>query len=210
MAANISWFAGKNFQIDDLSGSGLGFYGDAGFGASVRVGEYNGRTFITDSTGSTQGAEVSSVKYLSPTEGILGQTGSGIALTAFCNHEATLNIRFTYDTAVKTQNAEFRIYDRNNINNPPSGVTVKVAEIIHPTITQVNNGSGDTTWITPAGSGVVVDLCPSPGLSGLYAGNGNDGQWSDTQHDWYLLISVSPDSIGAKTHLGAFVQLEYL
>lgn len=210
MAAAISFLAGQGFTIQDLAGSGLGFFGDAGFGASVQVGSYQGHTYITNGAGTTQGPEVDNVKYLNAGSGILGQAGSGIALTAIPNYQATLNVRFTYDTAVKVQNAVARIYDRSNIDNPASGVTTKVAEIIHPDTTQSNNGSGDTTWLTPGGSGVTVSLAPSPGVSGLYAGNGSNSLWTDAQHDWYLALSGSPDSIGSKTQYGLYVSLEYL
>lgn len=210
MAAVISFLAGSDFTINDLSGSGLGFYGDSGFGASVRVGEWQGRTYITNGNGTTQGPEADNVKYLNAGSGIIGQTGSGVALTCIPNYQSTLNIRFTYDTPVKTQNVYFRIYDRSDPDRPASGVTTKVAELIHPGITQANTGSGDTTWNTPGGSGTTVSLAPSPGVSGLYAGNGNNGLWTDTQHDWYLAISASPDSIGSKALYGLFVELEYL
>jgi hypothetical protein len=211
MAAAITFFAMPTaFAIQSLSGSGLGFYGDSGFGASVAVGNYQGRTFVTNSAGSAQGIECNNVKYLNAGSGILGQTGSGIALTAIPNSQATLAIDFTYDTPVKTQNARVNIFDRSNPNNPASGVTTKIAELIHPSITQLNNGSGDTTWITPAGSGVTVSLCPSPGVSGLYAGNGNDGGWTDTRHTYYLAISSSPDSIGSKSNFGLFFYVEYM
>lgn len=210
MAATLSFLAGNGFTIQDLAGSGLGFYGDAGFGASVKVGDWQGRTFITNGAGTTQGPEADNVKYLNAGSGILGQAGSGIALTCIPNYQSTLAINFTYDTPIKTQNAKVQIYDRNDPNSPASGVTTKVAEIIHPDTTQNNTGSGDTTWLTPGGSGVVVNLAPSPGCSGLYAGNGSNGGWVDTVHTWYLAISASPDSIGSKVNYGLYVSLEYL
>lgn len=210
MTAYLSFFAGPNLQIEDLSGSGLGFFGDDGFSASIPVGSWQGRTFITNGNGTTQGAECSNVKYVNAGSGIIGQAGSGVALSCIPNYQAPFNVRFTYDTPVRTQNAKLYIYDRSSINNAPSGVSVKVAEVIHPDTNQSNNGSGDTTWLTPAGSGSVVSFCPGPGVSGLYAGNGNDGAWSDTQHDWYGAISVSPNSIGAKTQFGAYFSVEFL
>lgn len=210
MSANIDFLAGNGFVIQSLSGSGLGFYGDSGFGASVRVGDYQGRTFITDGAGTTQGPEADNVKYLNSQSGILGQTGTGLALTAIPNYQATLNLRFTYDSAVRVQSAEFRIYDRSNPDLPASGLTAKVAEVIHPTTSQANNGSGDTVWLTAGGSSVPVPLAPSPGPSGLYAGNGSNGSWSSTQHDWYVAISVSPDSIGSKTLFGGYFAVEYV
>lgn len=210
MAANIDFLAGTDFTINSLSGSGLGFYGDAGFAASVSTGSWQGRTFITNGAGTSQGPECDNIKYLNIGSGIIGQTGSGVALDHIPNYQSTLNLRFTNDVPVQTQNAKLYIYDRVSINNPASGVTTKVAEIIHPSISQLVTGSGDTTWLTPAGTGVIVSMAPSPGPSGLYAGNGSNSTWKDTQHDWYVAISASPDTIGSKTQFGLLFSVEYL
>ncbi len=193
----------------NLNGSGLGFYG-AGFGQSVDVSAYQGTTFITNGAGTAQGAQVNNIKYENTLSGFLGSATSGVLLTQMPNYLATLNIRFTHGSAIKAQNTVVRIYDRSNINNDASGVTTKVAELIHPDTVQNNNGSGDTTWLTPHGSAVTVSLAPSPGYSGLYAGNGANSTRSDTQHDWYLAISASPDSIGSKTLYGLYISTEYL
>lgn len=200
---------GIDFNIN-TGPSGLGFFGDSGFGASVSVGAWQGKTYVTDGNGVTQGPEAQNVKYLNAGSGILGSTGTGIGLQAIPNWQSTVNVRFTHGSAVQAQNVEARIYDRTNINLGASGVTTKVAEIIHPGATQVANGSGDSQWLTPAGSAVVVDLANSPGTSGIFAGNGTNSTYSAQRHDWYLAISASPDSIGAKTQYGLYVSLEYL
>lgn len=207
--AAINFFAGEDFTIDNLSGSGLGFYGDNGFGASVSVGAYQGRTFITSSAGTTQGPEVNNIKYHNPGSGILGQVGTGIGLEAIPNYLSTLKISFTNDTSVNVQNAKIYCYDRVSINNSPTGVTCKMAELIHPDIIQTANGSGDGVWVTPLGSSVVLDLANSPGTSGQYAANGSSSLWADTRHDWYVAISASPNSIGSKDKFGLYVSLEY-
>jgi hypothetical protein len=201
--AAIGFYAGEDYN---LNGSGLGFFGD-GFGVSLVVGDYNTRTFITNSVGTLEGPEVDNIKYTHANSGIIGQSGSGVLLTQIPNDKATLNIRFTHTVAVKTTNAEFRIYDRNNINNPASGVTTRVAEIIHPDTVQTNNGSGDTSWIAAGGSGTVVGLVASPGVSGLSPSGINT---TATRHDWYLAISATPQSIGSKTDFGGYLQTEYL
>lgn len=195
-----------------LGGSGLAFFGDAGFGSSVEVGNYQGTTFVSDGAGTTKGAQSQNIKYLNPGSGILGAASSGIGLKAIPNYQATLNVRFTHSSQVKTQNCELRIYDRTNINNPASGVTTKVAEIIHPRVTQFATGSGDDTWISPKGSGVVAKFASSPGVSGFYAGDGVSviSTKQSLRHDWYAAISASPDSIGNKTQYGLFFSLEYL
>jgi hypothetical protein len=211
MAPQIRFIAGGgSFPINDLSGSGLGFFAAANFGASIAVGQYNQRTFITDATGVQQGPEVNNVQYMNPASGILGQTGSGIALQSIPNWQATLSISFLNDTAVRTQNAKLMIFDRVNINSPASGVTTKVAQIIHPNIVQGPGGSGDLAWatfnyLTPPGT--YLPLAPSPGRSG-FSQNGLNTQ--DVQHDWYVALSASPDSIGSKTQYGLYVSLEYL
>ena len=40
-----------------LGGSGLAFFGAAGFGSSVEVGKYQGTTFVSDGAGTVKGAQ---------------------------------------------------------------------------------------------------------------------------------------------------------
>ena len=206
--------AAIDFYADtfNLNGSGLGFYGSS-FGQSVDVGSYQNTTYITNSNGTAQGELVNNIRYQGSAPYASGYVASELDptnLTHIPNYLATLNVRFTHSSAVKAQNVKCRIYDRSSINNPASGVTTKLAELIHPDTVTGAGGSGDTAWLTPAGSSVIVDLAPSPGISGLYAGNGSNSVRSDTRHDWYMAISASPDSIGSKTLYGLYISLEYL
>lgn len=204
--ATLSFFAGNgDISINNLTGSGLGFYG-AAFGSSVDVGSYQTTTWITDSNGTVQGPQANNVKWTHPASGSINGAAS-VILQQIPNYLSTLRVRFNHTSAVKTQNTKLRIYDRSNINNPASGVTTKVAQVIHPWTTASPNGSGDTTWITPTGSSVVMTLVSSPGTSGL---SPNGTSTTDTNHDYYLAISASPDSIGSKTLYGLYFQLEYL
>lgn len=206
--AAISFFA-DSFGVQNLGGSGLGFYG-AGFGSSVEVGEYQDSTFITNGAGTAQGPQVNNITWTHPSSGEINGAGASVVLTAIPNYLATLNVRFTHGSVVKTQNAKLRIYDRSNINNNPSGVTCKVAELIHPYTVQTNAGSGDTSWNTPVGSSIIMDMAASPGESGTHAGNGSNSVWTDTRHDWYAAITASPDSIGSKTLFALYFETEYL
>lgn len=196
--------AGENFGIDNLSGSGLGFFG-ATFGQSVEVGSTNLTTFITNSTGTIQGNQVDNTSYVHPNSGIVNSAGP-YDLRHIPNYLATLNIRFNHTSAVKTQNAEMRIYDRSNINNDPSGVTCYVAEIIHTAEIVGAGGSGNASWIAAHGSGLTVPFADSPGESGL---SPNGPSTIDTNHDWYCVLSASPDSVGSKL-FGAYFSTEYL
>ena len=204
MAESIDFYS-NNIAV---GGSGIGFFGSAGFGSSVAVGQYQSSTYITNSNGTIQGSEINNVKYSHPNSGITGASTSSTNLLNIANYKATLNVRFTSTSPIKTQNAQVRIYDRSNINNNPSGVTTKVAEIIHPSTVETGlTGSGSASWSTLAGSGTVLDLTDSPGSSGLSPSGVNT---VDTRHDWYLALSASPDSIGSKTQYGFWIQLEYL
>lgn len=202
--ASISFFA-TDFGILNLNGSGLGFYG-LSFGNSVEVGSYQNSTWITNSNGTAQGNQVNNIKWTHPSSGSINELAS-VALLAVPNYLATLKIRFNHSTAVQTQNAKLRIFDRSSINNPASGVTCKVAEVIHVDAAQTATGSGSSTWNTPTGSSVIMSLTTSPGLSG-YSPNGPST--IDFNHDWFVAMSASPDSIGSKTQFACYFQTEYL
>ncbi len=214
MAAAIDFFAGQGGgTFVDLNSSGLGFFG-ATFGTSVQVGQYQDSTFISASDGSAPaGPQATNCKFdVSDGSGVLIDSDAAIVPSAVPINSGTLNIRFTFDTGVKTQNAEMRIFDRTTITNGATGVTTQVLQI-------VNDGSGVSTsgtattpanhlgWIAPSGSGVKVSLLSSAGSGGL-SPSGTDTV--DTRHDWYTCMSATPLSIGSKELFGMYVQLEFL
>ncbi len=213
MAAAINFYAGGfTFPINNLTGSGLGFFGSGGFGQSVNVGSYQDTTFITDGNGVSQGPQVNNVKWIHPGSGqVTGATN--LVLASIPNYQSTLNIRLTNATAVRTQFAQLYIYDRTSINNAPTGVTCAVAHIIHPDTVQNVNGSGDTAWQFPSGSSYVPSsnfvngVAFSPGASGL---SPNGGSTTSDTHDWYYAIAASPNSIGSKNLFGLYFSTQYL
>ena len=209
--ALISFLAGEGYAINDLSGSGLGFYGLGGYGTSVQVGQYQDNTYITNSTGTaTDAIKVDNIKWMDAASGQI-PGGEVRLLTAIPNYLATLNIRFTHTAPVKTQNAQLRIFDRANIDNPAVGVVTKVAVLVHPWDTASPAGSGSLTWATPGGSGSVINMSSfpaaiSPGSGGLSPSGSNT---MDTTHDWYVALSAFPDSIGSKL-FALYFALEFL
>jgi len=206
--ATISFYGDSAGPFDvDLYGSGLGFYGAGGFGASVAVGDWQENTYITDGNGVINGPQSNNVKWTHSLSGELSGSNN-LPLKYIPNADATLNVRFTHGSAVQVQNAELRIYDRTTITVGASGVTTKVAEIIHTSPSDAVLGSGDLSWITASGDTVPVPLVQSPGISGI-AGHGSSVTPA-TRHDWYVAISARPDSIGSKTLYGMYVALEYL
>jgi hypothetical protein len=215
MGAAVNFYAGLGDEASavDLSGSGIGFYG-ASFGTSVQVGQYQDTSFITNSTGSAQGPQTDNNKYQGDVSGV-DNNGDGVThIRELALESGTVNVRFTNDTAVDTQNGEARIFDRSDINAGASGVTTQVAQLVtglsgvEPTTGAAQAwDAGEDGWLALSGSGTVMVLLNSPG-SGGQGGSGAAGE--DTRHDWYLALSASPDSIGSKTLFGLFIQLEFL
>lgn len=184
----------------------LGFFGEEGFGNPLSLEEFNGRTFITSADGGTEGAECDNNKRISTSGVLVGQTGSGIALTRLPNYLATMNVRFTHTELVIVQNAQMIAYDGSNIANAPNGLTVYGAEVIHTDREQTDVGLGDSVWTLLEGSGTPLFLVESPATSGLSpAGPAS----LDTRHDWYVAMSVAPTTPGNKTFMFRF-DLEFV
>ena len=212
MAAAIDFYAGQGggTWVDIGSTSGLGFFG-AAFGNSVQVGQYQDSTFITTSNGASEGPEATNAKYIT-SSGLSIDGDVTVVPSAVAINSGTMNVRFTYDSAVKTQNCELRIFDRSSINNGAVGVTTQVCQICNGGSGVSSSGTAEAPashagWVAPSGSGVTVALLYSAGSGGL-SPSGTDTE--DARHDWYACLSASPLSIGSKESFGLYVQLEYL
>jgi len=208
MAAAITFFSGNGET--DLGSSGIGFYGST-FGQSVQVSFYQDSTFITNSNGTINGGQLTNTKYVGTTSGVQINGSGTVFFSTVPTISGTMNVRFTYDTPVKTQNGEIRIFDRSDPDADPSGVTCQVCQLVNG-FSGVNQSTGaadaaNDGWFDLAGSGTTMTLLSSPGESGL-SPSGVDT--TDDRHDWYFALSASPDSIGSKTQFGAYVALEYL
>lgn len=133
------------YSTSNLGGSGLGFYGSS-FGSSVQLGQYNSKTFITNSNGTTNGGNAYNTKFTAAASGMPDTDSSGIPLCRLNGYHRTLDIHFDHTSAVNVQNAQLRIYDRVNIDYPASGVNTKVAEIVN------FNGLTYSAWLSTPGS----------------------------------------------------------
>lgn len=209
---NFITLGGSSFSISPLNNSGLGFFGVGGFGNSVSVGAYQDTTFVTDGNGISQGPQGNNVKWIHPNSGQVAGT-TNLSLQSIPNYQGTLQIQFTNATPVRLQNSRLYIYDRTSTSNAASGVTTAVANLIHPSVTQGAGGSGSTAWEFPSASSYTTlstyqnGNAFSPGTSGLGV---NGGSTNDIEHDFYVAISASPNSIGAKTLYGLLFSTEYL
>ena len=216
MVAAIVLLAGKNRLLVTLpAGSGLGFYGSV-FNSALKVGNYQDMTFITSANGTINGGTTNNTKCDASDPGGSGVIWNGSvspamsSLRAMPNLSGTLNIRFTYDDPVQTHNGKVWVYDRTTKTQGASGVTCYAAQLVYPSGAPGDMiGSGDANWVLASsgtGSGVPVALWNSPGVSGL----AYDVSAVATRHDWYLALSVSPQSNGPKEAFGIYVELEYV
>lgn len=152
-------------SVDTLSGSGLAFFGNTA-GSSVQIGAYQSTTYVSNSDGSAYTDASSNVKFQTTSQYPSGRCVLDAAagspyetgLTGVRSMYGSLGIEFGHTSAVNVQNCQLRIYDRNNINYPASGVNTKVAELVNFNGSTWNNqgadnglnsaaqGSGDLWW----------------------------------------------------------------
>lgn len=208
MAASTNLFLGEDQQLPDETA--VGFFGDD-FGNSIGIGQFNNRTFVTDSSGILLGFEANNNRKISESGVVHGQAGVGIDILQLPNRLATVNIRFENDVAVRTLAAKLYIFDGSftgedpNFTIAPLGLTTFCAEIRHEEDEQTSTGLGDPVWEEIAGS-TFLPMVSSPGTSGLRP----FGSFTvDTRHDWYAAISCSPTSLGDKV-FGLYFETEFL
>lgn len=210
--ATLQIYTGEDTLLP--STSGLGFFGDDGFGSPIALGEYNGRTFVTNASGSSENFECNNNKYDGPSGVVYGQTGLGISLSNLPNELATINIRFTHGSPAYCQKAKLWIFDGTfngsspNKENPVDGLTFYAAEIRHRSnIQTISSAYSDTAWSDLSVSGSnYISLVNSPGEFGIRQGGFEE--LSD-RHDWYVAMTCTPTSLGNKM-FGMTMVLEYL
>lgn len=235
MPAQIQFYAnivgGSETLINHTVGSGLGFYGTS-FGISVPVGTKQQTTYVTDANGVNEGPKLNNTAAVDtisdPGTASLDGAIPAINNDRIPNHLCPLNVRFTNDTPVRVQNCKLRIFDRNNINNPASGVATYVYEARHPALVQTvsnlaHRGRSSNSWVKYDPLTAVQDMIftSSPGASGKNT-NVSDTNTnleyttqegplhSSARHDWYVALSSEPESIGSKTQYGLYFSVEYL
>lgn len=210
--ATLDMYAGENTLVP--TSYGLGFFGDDGFGAAVGIGVYNGHTFVTNASGTSENFECNNNKYDGISGVIHGQESSGIGLRNLPNELATINVRFTHGSAVFAQNVKLWIFDGSftggsaNKEIPASNLTFLVAEIRHRSRLQtVQSPYSDTSWSDVSASGSnFIALVDSPGLNGAREAG---FEKLSTQHDWYAAMTCTPIQLGDKS-FGLTFELEYL
>jgi hypothetical protein len=167
----------------------LQFAGAGGFDSKVTVGEYNDTTHVKSSVGANDSSAntPNNVKFISQTGGTAGDSqadwGDGTEdIDAITDAECNLKINFSDAASVITEDAVFYAYDGTTPATAPTGVTFVAAE------------QGDIIFTAAEGTGSPLTLTD---------------QSTGTSHDFFILCSASPDSVGLKSAFALRVELTY-
>lgn len=151
----------------------------AAFGDPIQVNAYNDSSHVESNVGAndSNGNTPNNNKFISQAGGTGGDSqadwGDGTEdLDQITTAEAALKINFAHGSAVITEDAIFYAYDGTTPATAPVGVDVRVAEV------------GDANFVQAEGSGAALAL---------------DDNSSNTSHDFFIVVSMSPTSVGAKT-----------
>lgn len=165
------------------------FAGAGGFDSKVTVGAYNDTTHVKSSVGAndSSGNTPNNNKFISQAGGTGGDSqadwGDGTEdLDQITNAEAALKINFSHGSSVITEDATFYAYDGSTPATAPTGVTFVAAEV------------GDANFTGAEGSGSALAL---------------DDNTTSTSHDFYIVVSASPDSVGLKDAFALRIELTY-
>jgi len=155
----------------------------ATFGSAITVGSYNDTTHVESSVGANDSSANTphNNKYL--TGSTVSLNGGGSTNVADATTAAcALKINFSDAASVTTTNHILYAYDGTTTTAVPTAVTFYAAE------------QGDAAWTNAEGSAAAVTV--------------NDDT-AGTSHDYYFLISASPESVGLKTAFKIRDELTY-
>jgi hypothetical protein len=229
--------------IDYQNGSGIGFFG-SDFGFPIAINSVQETTWIVDEDGADGTLQLHNNAYATTGgDGVQGTVeingGSPVNLSTLANANATLNIRFTNETSVRSSQPKVIIYDRQTTTNHAVDVTTYVYEVRKPhTTSQLQHRAFPTSNVwqvvgeTYSSQPQAIALTNSPGPSGLageaadmtgsyltyitgdLALNADDYGKGDsgrfTQHDWYVAMSCSPTQIGQKKQYALYFTVDFL
>lgn len=141
------------------------------FDSPITVDEYNSSTHVEDTGGDDESAGNSPYNSRYLTASTVDMGSGSVALSSVSTANVPLKINFSDDVSVVTSDTIFYAYDGTTPANGPDGVSFFAAE------------QGDSTWTDAEGSGDAVEI---------------EDQSTALSHDYFLLVSASPESVGEK------------
>jgi len=161
----------------------------ATFDSKITVSEYNDSTHVESSIGAndSDGNSPYNSKFISNDGGTAGDgqvdIGAGtVDIDTVSEANCPLKINFSHASAVSVTDHIIYAYDGTTTTAVPTGVTFYIAE------------QGNANWTNAEGSAAALAV-------------GDSG--SATSHDFFFLISASPESVGEKTDFTLRSELTY-
>lgn len=147
---------------------------DTGMATPVTVSSYQDYTHISNSSNTHQctSYHVHNTKYLTSTTMSLDGAASA-NLNTLTTGNAPLKINFSDDSSVTTTSNTFYAYDGSTDATAMAGTTFYAGE-----------AAVTSTWVAANGSGSALSIADDTAA---------------TSHDFYIALSASPSSVGAKT-----------
>ena len=159
------------------------------FGSAITVDAWNSSTHVESSVGAddSESNGPKNCKFISQTGGTAGDSqcdigGGTVDIDAVSTANSPLKINFSDDASVTTTGAIFYAYDGSTTTEVPTGVNFKAAE------------QGDAVFTDAEGSAAAVTIADDT---------------AGTSHDYFLLVSASPTSVGVKTAFKLRIELTY-
>jgi len=181
--ASFTWYL-QGTSPTTIGATDILQFAKATFDSPITITEYQDTTHVESSTGVdlSTGNSPKNSKYLtSSTVSIDG--GSSEALSGVSTSNCPVKINFSHGTSVITYDAIFYSYDGTTTTVAPVGVTFQAAE------------QGDASWTNAEGSTSAVTIA--------------NHSTPATSHDYFLLVSASPESVGEKTDFSVRIELTY-
>lgn len=149
------------------------------FDSAITVNSYNSSTHVETSVGGDKSSANTpkNNKFISQTGGTGGDSqvdvGAGtVDLDTVVDANCALKINFAHTSAVAVTGHIFYAYDGTTPATAPVDIDVRAAE------------QGDANFTQAEGSGSALSITDSA---------------SATSHDFYIILSASPESVGEKT-----------
>lgn len=148
-------------------------FSDGTFGNAITVNAYQGGTHVRSSGGADDSSANTpkNSKYLTTNTVDIG--GGSVSLSGVSTANCPLKITVAYDSSITISGAILYAYDGSTTTNAPTDMNVYLAE------------QGDTNWTQAHGSASALGL--------------TDKSTPATSHDYYVLISASPTTVGVKS-----------
>jgi hypothetical protein len=176
-----------------VGGQLVGFYG-ATYDSKVVVDSYQASTHISGAGGDIcLTNHVRNVKYITSTEFDSGSGTETLGNGTLAATECTLKVFLSGGASVRTQNGRVYCYNGTTITTYATDIQMYAFEA------QI----GATTW-------TLIN-------NGTISGGDNNGQRLNLQdhgtpaatHEWFVALSASPKSVGAKTSFAIGSSVEY-